>query len=524
MAALFLYTLKSAFVLALLYVPYTLLLSRETFFRFNRWMLLGILGLSLLLPLCNFSSLSLDRQPVMEGLHRQLIEFGIPVRVTEYRQADEVAPHAATVSWFQVVSVLYLSGMLSVLLVRLVQIARMGLVMRGGSLWKQQEDGITIYCHSDDVAPFSWLNSIVISQSDYESNAREIILHEKGHIRYAHSADILLLTFVQTLQWWNPLCYMLGTSLRDVHEYEADDYVLRQGIALSCYQHLLIKKAVGSSSYAFANNFNHSLIKKRITMMCKKHSNPWMRSKSLIAFPMVAFALCAFATPRFVQPVEQAVNQFSGKVTETTPAGQVSVPESTETAVVEAAKEKIKGKVMDETQLPLAGVTVTELKSNRSTTTNKNGEFTLEVDEGNVILLYTKKGYNATNEFVRPGERKRDLGVVLRKGDVAEPAYTLVEEAPQYPGETKELLNYLSSSVKYPEKAMKEGKSGRVIVQFVVNTDGSITEPVIVRPVDPELDAEAIRVISGMPNWIPGKVEGKPVRTRFVLPVTFSLQ
>lgn len=266
-------------------------------------------------------------------------------------------------------------------------------------------------------------------------------------------------------------------------------------------------------------------------MMCKKHSNPWMRSKSLIAFPMVAFALCAFATPRFVQPVEQAVNQFSGKVTETAPAGQVSVPESTETAVsmpatavIEAAKEKIKGKVMDETQQPLAGVTVTELKSNRSTTTNKNGEFTLEVDEGNVILLYTKKGYNATNEFVRPGERKRDLGVVLRKGDVVEPAYTLVEEAPQYPGETKELLNYLSSSVKYPEKAMKEGKSGRVIVQFVVNTDGSITEPVIVRPVDPELDAEAIRVISGMPNWIPGKVEGKPVRTRFVLPVTFSLQ
>lgn len=242
MAALFLYTLKSAFVLVLLYVPYTLLLSRETFFRFNRWMLLGILGLSLLLPLCNFSSLSLDRQPVMEGLHRQLIEFGIPVRVTEYRQADEVAPHAVTVSWFQVVSVLYLSGMLSVLLVRLVQIARMGLVMRGGSLWKQQEDGITIYCHSDDVAPFSWLNSIVISQSDYESNAREIILHEKGHIRYAHSADILLLTFVQTLQWWNPLCYMLGTSLRDVHEYEADDYVLRQGIALSRYQYLLIKK------------------------------------------------------------------------------------------------------------------------------------------------------------------------------------------------------------------------------------------------------------------------------------------
>ena len=160
------------------------------------------------------------------------------------------------------------------------------------------------------------MRNIVINEKDYDEAGREIVLHEMGHIQGRHSWDVVLLTLVQMLQWWNPLCYVLGISLRDVHEYEADNFVLEQGVSAQGYQLLLIRKAVGSGSYAFANSFNHSLTKKRITMMKKSKSNPWMRSKALYVIPVAALALSAFATPKFVAPIEETVTKLEGKGTE----------------------------------------------------------------------------------------------------------------------------------------------------------------------------------------------------------------
>ena len=101
--------------------------------------------------------------------------------------------------------------------------------------------------------------SIVISESDYKPYGREILLHEKAHVLSLHSMDILFLTLVETVQWWNPIAYLLGRSLLDVHEHEADDYVLHQGISLHNYQALLVKKALANTSYAFAK-FSYSSV------------------------------------------------------------------------------------------------------------------------------------------------------------------------------------------------------------------------------------------------------------------------
>ncbi len=308
MSDFLLYAIKSAFVLSILYVPYMLMLRNEKFFRFNRMTIISILLLSVLLPLCNLPFLSLDQQPVVQAAQQQIIEIGIPIKTNYVVVATE---KSHSISWFQVVSIIYLIGMAVVLLIRSIQFCRMGMVIRGGTLWKEKQDGINIYCHADEVAPFSWLNNIVIGKNDYDSNGHEIILHEKGHILCRHSLDIIFLTLVQMLQWWNPLVYILGLSLRDVHEYEADDYVLREGVSLNGYQKILITKAIESSSYTFANNFNHSLIKKRIFMMSKKNSNPWRRSKALYFIPMVAIALSAFATPKFIAPIEEAVENLN---------------------------------------------------------------------------------------------------------------------------------------------------------------------------------------------------------------------
>ena len=303
----------------MLYVPYVLMLRRENFFRFNRLVLLGILLLSLVLPLCNISALSLDRQPVVQAAQLQMLELGIPVHVlpeVEISASPLKGGLEGSFSLFHLLTFIYIIGMAGLLMLRFWQMSRLQLGLKKGILWHNDEGGVRIYCHAEDVAPFSWMRNIVISQRDYDEAGREIVLHEIGHIQGRHSWDVVLLTLVQMVQWWNPMCYMLGISLRDVHEYEADSYVLQQGVSAQGYQLLLIRKAVGSGSYAFANSFNHSLTKKRITMMKKSKSNPWMRASALYVIPVAALALSAFATPKIVAPIEEAVTNLEGKGTE----------------------------------------------------------------------------------------------------------------------------------------------------------------------------------------------------------------
>ena len=301
MSAFLIYAIKSAILLALLFVPGIFLMFREKMFRFNRMTLLAILVLSLVLPLCNFPALSMDDMPAVQAFERGLLQAGVPIASSPSTPLlGEREDVERTFPWFYVVSILYGIGVMTILCIRLREVLSMGRIIRQGSIWaKDEADGIRIYCHAENVAPFSWLRNIVISEADYKENGREIILHEKAHILYRHSLDILLLTLVEAMQWWNPFVYMLGMYLRDVHEYEADDYVLRQGISCHAYSELVIRKAVGANSYTFANNFNHSLTKKRINMMHKTKPKGSRRSRVLYVLPMIALALSAFATPEF---------------------------------------------------------------------------------------------------------------------------------------------------------------------------------------------------------------------------------
>ena len=119
-----------------------------------------------------------------------------------------------------------------------------------------------------------------------------------------------------------------------------------------------------------------------------------------------------------------------------------------------------------------------------------------------------------------PGETYTAVGTYEPvQGDV----FDVVEEMPQYPGGPQALFKFLSENVKYPAEAEKAGIQGRVILTFVVEKDGSISKPTVVKSVDPLLDAEAVRVISAMPNWKPGKQNGKVVRVKYTVPLSFNL-
>ncbi len=119
-----------------------------------------------------------------------------------------------------------------------------------------------------------------------------------------------------------------------------------------------------------------------------------------------------------------------------------------------------------------------------------------------------------------PAQDEAQAEGAVVKGEV----FDVVEQMPEFPGGQQELMNFLMKNMKYPKEATDKGTQGRVVVQFVVNKDGSVVEPTVVKSVSPELDQEALRVVKMMPKWHPGKQNGEVVRVKYAIPVSFRLQ
>ena len=307
MGLFFVYILKSSVCLAIFYLFYRLLLARETFHRFNRFSLLGILLLSCLLPLVEVSvKQETEVHQTMLTLE-QLLMMADAVNATEAGARAETA----TVIWIQVALLVYLAGIVFFAfrnvysLVRLLMLLKSGKKEDIGSYLPGRKERVTLIVHNCDIAPFSWMGYIVISRKDLEENGREILIHELAHIHNRHSWDLLVADVCIFFQWFNPASWLLKQELQNIHEFEADETVIKEGVDAKQYQLLLIKKAVGTRLYSMANSFNHSKLKKRITMMLKEKSNPWARLKYLYVLPLAAIAVTAFARPEISEKMEE---------------------------------------------------------------------------------------------------------------------------------------------------------------------------------------------------------------------------
>lgn len=281
----FVYIIKVAVLQTVFYLTYKLLLSRESFHAFNRGVLLTIQAAALLLPLMHIT-----------------LETPAPVHHTialaeaAFVQTATVADgDGAGLTFIQVLTLVWIAGFVQLLVRSVVSLVRLMMLLRSGRLCETCGTLVTVV--SGDTAPFSWFNRIVISLKDYLSGAREIVIHEQAHVSHHHSVDIALCNTIIMFCWFSPAAWLLRAELRDVHEYEADDAVLRQGVDASGYQLLLIRKAVGERLFAMANNLNQTNLKKRITMMKMKKSNPWNRVKAAIVLPLAAVSVLVFATP-----------------------------------------------------------------------------------------------------------------------------------------------------------------------------------------------------------------------------------
>lgn len=451
MGTFLVYILKSAVCLAVFYLFYRLLLSKETFHRFNRIALLGVMVLSCLLPLIQITVK--EASPV----NMQVMSMEDLLLMYQWNNGATIVEEGShTLRWQEMLVLVYFAGLLFVIVRHLWSLGRMLFLIRH-SRCEKLGHGICLVVHQRHIAPFSWMRYIVISETDLKEGGHHILVHERAHIRLHHSWDLLLTELCAWVQWFNPAIWLLKQELQNIHEYEADEEVLRQGIQAKEYQMLLIKKAVGARLYSIANSFNHSSLKKRITMMIRKKSNPWARAKYLYVLPLAAVTVAAFARPEISQPLDE-----------------------------------------------ISSVKVNDLSAVLETYADKNVSNPAEKE------LQLKKDSSAQKVVMSAGSDNR--------------IFDVVEQMPEFPGGMRAGLEFMARNLKYPTKAQEAGKQGRVIVQFIVQKDGSLSDLHVLRPVDPWLDAEAIRVIGTMPKWKPGMQHGQAVAVKFTLPVTFMLE
>ena len=538
MGIFFVYILKTSVCLAVFYLFYRLLLSKETFHRFNRLALLGVLLLSCLVPL-------------IEVTTQEASEMNQPfIALEDMLLMAEPAPVMEEVStpfpWRALLLLIYLLGILFFLGRHLWSLGRMLRLLRT-SRKESLEDGITLFVHdAKEVAPFSWMKSIAVSKYDLEESGDAVLTHERAHIRNRHSWDLLLAEGCIFFQWFNPAAWLLKQELQTVHEYEADEWVIENGIDAKTYQLLIIKKAVGARLYSIANSFNHSSLKKRITMMIKKKSNPWARLKYAYVLPLAAVAVAAFARPEVSNELAEI---STAKVNDLTSIVKAEEVKSVENSSDE--KFNISGQVWEyPAKKPVPGASIIIRGTTTGTLADKDGKFTLPVKKGDVLVvsyiglqtqsvvvqadvnlgIWMKEDVQSMEEMVVVGQTPKEE-VKYTKVEVEETEepqekviFQVVEEMPEFPGGMGEAMKFLAKNIKYPVAAQQAKIEGRVIVQFVVERDGSISDIHTVRSVSPELDAEAIRVVSLMPKWKPGKQRGKAVAVKYTMPIMFRLQ
>ena len=465
MGAFVVYLIKSALLVSLLVSLFMLLMSRETFHKANRFFMLSIMALAVVLPLVNvgidsplgnlfarvegsFAGQSVvateevDDKQLLSAVDIEEATLMLPMDIRE-DGAMQKSVVENTPWWVNALQLIYLLGVALLIIRQLamyIQIARLIARSRVADATRYGYTGIRLKVHNGKEKPFSWFGWVVMSEDDLNYGAREILTHEAAHVHAGHSLDIVLADAVIMLQWFNPLAWIMKNCLKDIHEFEADEAVIESGVNAKQYQLLIIKKAVGARLYSIANSFNHSLTKKRITMMCKEKSKKWRCAKALYIVPVAAIAALSFSTV-------EATNPHNGK----------------------------------------------------------DNEFVANSTISGIDCVYdsTSKPDNEDPEKI----------------------YQVVEVQPEFPGGTSEMMKFLSQNIKYPVVAREAGKEGRAVVTFVVNKDGLITNTEIVKSAgDASLDAEAVRVVESMPRWKPGMQGGKAVNVRYTLPIMFRLQ
>lgn len=279
MAGFLSYLLRSALYLTVFYTFFLLVLRRSSAFRFNRITLLAGSVVCLLLPLLHVTVPG----PTLYSEIAERMSAG-PDLSAEGAGVMTVEGSVSSFPWPHVLLLIYVAGAVTVLVVEARSYLQMIKQLRRTPYIFY--DDCRLYLLDHDIPSFSWMHNILMSRSDYE-NLPAILAHEQAHVRCGHSWDLLFFGVLNIFQWFNPLVWICQGELKLLHEYEADDAVLKQGIDGVQYQKLLIRKAIGETLFLQANGFNHAQLKLRIRQMRRPATPAWRRALLLLVLPLL---------------------------------------------------------------------------------------------------------------------------------------------------------------------------------------------------------------------------------------------
>ncbi len=752
------YLLKSTLCISLLYWVFRTLMRKETFFALNRILLVSMVLFSLAIPLVQMPliiqpSIPVQLIPAFASNENAAVEQPI-AETSENVAPSYIAPQVISNSsqpGFQVQQFLvfgYILGLLIALLILIRSVLSIFLIIRKAEI--KQLDGFRLVIIKKEIPAFSFGRFVIISQQDYEDHRIAMLAHERAHIQLNHFFDLILLETVKIFHWFNPVMYLVVRDMKEIHEFQADDYTLSNGIDATQYQLLIIQKSVGSQRFALANSFNHCQIEKRIAMINKQKTSKVGSWKAAAFLPLLALLLMAFGRTIENAPPESTgstsfeigtqieyskLNQeqrdqidmlvpiiarfrkspillsevkksptlppdlknpklyvVDGAITEQKRANyflEVGVDkviylngkdatdkygEKGKNGVVEmilkknasnsndsGSKQKtgssekpiaksdqvsqinntleskggtVKGKVILPDGKPLREIAVIIMGTHLGTRTDINGFFELadisketylvlrhlgmkavtvypdfekemiikmvpdayrldrvkvvgilndinpplppsrvsmfntgnsssipmfilngviveksifdqiEPDDlASVIVLKEKMATDKYGEKAKYGAleitTKKKVSITIQNTtdnvEVPEyadnqkilelqPVYNVVEEMPEYPGGMNVLMKFIADNLKFSAQAKTDKVQGTVEVNFVINSYGKVENVKVTKEVHPELDAEAIRLIGSMPDWKPGKLNGKGVDVSYTMPIQFAFK
>jgi len=522
------YLLKASTGIMLFYLFYYLVLRKETFYVSNRLYLIAGLILAIILPAF----------PVSYTTPVALINNSDFFTMNENPIGDFVISNTSeseSLSFWNnpalILSSIYLLGAGFFLFRLICQTAFVAIQLRNGK--KMLIDEVTVINIKRKIMPFSFFNAVIINIQEYsKEELSNIIAHEKVHIQERHWVDLLIIELLTVVFWINPIVWLYEKSIKQNHEYLADQGVLLAGYHPGQYRALLINQLMGVKILGLTNNLNFSLNKKRMEMMKKDKSPRFNKVKLLIALPVIAVLIFAFAKPEYVM-----VDGIESSV-------------SVQNAIDKQEMISVRGTVKDENGIPLTGANVVLKNTMQGTVADRQGEFEIDIpSDGTLVVSFI--GYKTVATSVNSKEEangfvslKMEKGVFnIKLPDVSgenvkmqpppppppkptesekDNVFTIVEEMPYYSngGMTKLALDIQNET----ESIMSDTKDrGEVIVGFTVSANGSALDPQVIKSANSKiLDESALKIITKLDNWNPGIQRGKPVKVDLTVPVTFE--
>lgn len=534
------YFLKINVGIALFYAFYRLFFNKDTFFHWRRTALLCFLAISLLYPMLNLQEWVKAHEPMVA-----MADFYATTLLPEVTMEEAAI---TGINWQKIMHAMlntgYLCGVIFLLVRFIVQLTS---IIRLRFLCTPTEiQGTRVYLLNKASGPFSFFHWIFIHpESHTKEEIAEVLTHENTHARQVHSADVVFGELMCIICWFNPFVWLIKGEIRNNLEYLADQHVLQTGHDYKTYQYHLLGLAHHKAAATLYNSFNVLPLKNRIKMMNKKRTKKIGRTKYLIFIPLAALLMIvsnieavARTSKDFVRDVIQAVEVRTEATTETLQpaAAEITTPDAPSSTPLQEKIVEYKGVIVDETGKGIANATVGAKILNNDvfrkidipdTKTDANGNFSFKAVEGvTTITIKTKDSASSSNISKQSRlNLKIELpsAAAMQRMEQEQEAFDVVENMPEFPGGTTAMMEYIAKNLRYPAKAHQAGIQGRVIASFIVEKDGSISHPGIMRSVNPDLDAEAIRVLSAMPKWKPGTQRGKEVRVRYTVPVNFKL-